>query len=114
MSEQVGALRPCGYRVLVEPESGEKTTEGGIVIPQKERIEQETGVLAAVGPLAWKDHGSGEPWAEPGDRIIYAKYGGRMVTDPDTGREYRLLNDEDISLVIKSDKSVTDESYFPE
>lgn len=114
MNDQVGALKPCGYRVLIEPESGEKTTESGIVIPQKERIEQETGTLAAVGPLAWRDHGSGEAWAEIGDRVIYAKYGGRMVTDPDTAKEYRLLNDEDISLIIKSDKSTNNESYFPE
>lgn len=105
------SIKPTGYRVLIEPESGEKTTESGIVIPQRERIEQETGTIVAIGPLAWNDHGSGQNWAEVGDRVLYAKYGGKMVKDPDTAIEYRIVNDEDVVAIINSEKSVSQEDY---
>lgn len=93
-------IEPCGYRVLVEPDSGEKVSEGGIVIPETSRMEQDVGTLVAVGPLAWSDQGDGTPWAEIGDRVMFAKYGGKFVTDPETHREYKILNDEDINAVI--------------
>jgi chaperonin GroES len=105
------SIIPVGYRVLIEPESGEKTTESGIVIPQRERIEQETGTIVSVGPLAWQDHADGTHWANEGDRVVYAKYGGKMVKDPDTGIDYRLVNDEDVLCVVNSEKAVSQEDY---
>lgn len=112
MTESVGSIRACGYRVIIEPEDEEKKSRGGIIIPEKERAEQEVGKLVAVGPLAWSDQGDGTPWAEVGDRVLYSKYGGKMVDDPDTGIRYRMLNDEDIVAVINSGGSVSDENYF--
>lgn len=94
-------IEPAGYRVLVEPDGGEKTTDSGIVIPETSRMEQDTGTLVAKGDLAWADH-PGRDWAAIGDRVMFAKYGGKFVTDPATHKEYKLMNDEDISCVIKS------------
>lgn len=104
------SLEPCGYRVIVEPDSGERESEGGIVlVDTKGRMEQDFGTLVAVGPLAWTDHGDGKPWAKVGDRVGYAKYGGKMIGDPDTGRQYRILSDEDINVVVN--KTMFDEDY---
>lgn len=96
------SIEPCGYRIIVEPDSGERQSEGGIVIPETSRMEQDTGTLVAVGPLAWRDHGDGTPWAQVGDRVMFAKYGGKFVTDPETHKEYKVLNDEDLNAVIRN------------
>ena len=104
-------IEPVGYRVLIEPESGEKKTDSGLIIPPRERIEQEIGTIVAIGPLAWADHANGENWAEVGDRVLYAKYGGKMVTDPETGVDYRCVNDEDIVCRIHSKSNVSSEDY---
>jgi len=111
MSDTIGAVRACGYRIIIDPESQETTTESGIVIPARERAEQEAGEIVAVGPLAWKDYGDGTPWAKVGDRVLYSKYGGKMVTDPDTKKMYKVANDEDIICVISSDKPIDQEHY---
>ena len=112
MTDSVGSIRACGYRVVVEPENNEKTSRGGIIIPEKERAEQEVGKLVAAGPLAWTDQGDGTPWAEVGDRVLYSKYGGKMVHDPGSGVRYRVLNDEDIVAVIHSEGDVSNENYW--
>lgn len=111
MVDTVGALRACGYRIIVNPESQEKTTDSGIVLPARERAEQETGTIVAIGPLAWKDYGDGTPWAKVGDRVLYSKYGGKMVHDPDTKKAYRVCNDEDIIAVIYSQGDISPENY---
>lgn len=97
------SIKPVGYRVLIEPDSGERVSSGGIVIAESSRMEQDTGTVVAVGPLAWSDEGDGEPWAKVGDHVMFAKYGGKFVTDPETAREYKILNDQDINCVINSD-----------
>jgi co-chaperonin GroES (HSP10) len=66
-----------------------------------------SGTLAAIGPQAWKAFGpnfTGEPWANVGDRVYFAQYSGKIVKDPDTGEEYKLMNDEDITAVVAAGK----------
>lgn len=102
------SIEPVGFNVLVEPDSGERVSEGGIVLPGTSRMEQDTGVLVAVGPLAWSDF-EGPPWAEVGDRVMFARYGGKFVTDPETGREYKLMNDKDLNAILHSDAVMSDD-----
>lgn len=111
MNDKVGAIKACGYRIVVQPEDDEKKTEGGIIIPSKERAEQEIGKLVAVGDLAWSDHGDGTPWAKVGDRVLYSKYGGKIIDDPGSGIRYRILNDEDVYCVIESDSEIGQSDY---
>ena len=92
---------PLGFHVLVKPDPvKEKMKSGLIEIPDeilhKERIAIDTGTLVGIGACAWKDLGEGTPWANVGDRVIYAKYGGKFVKDPNTEEELVLLNDKDI------------------
>ena len=120
-----------GNRVVVKPDDVEKKTDGGIVIPDTVadgyQDAQSTGVLIAVGPDAWQHTtkktyrlidgtmrlvglektGYSEPFADVGDRVAFAKFGGLKVVGED-GNEYRLLNDEDITARISDGVSFTD------
>jgi len=98
-------LEPTGHHVLVEVDSVEECTESGIILAketlQADKAATSTGTLYKVGMNAWKAFDDGHPWAEEGNRVVFAKYAGSTVTDPDTGIEYRLLNDADIICKIK-------------
>lgn len=90
---------PAGHRVLVLPEEVKEKTDGGIYLPQQAKDREQAamivGTLIAVGPQAWDGFGDGKPWADVGDVVIFAKYGGAVVKGTD-GKDYRILNDEDI------------------
>ena len=96
---------PARHRVLVRPERVEEKTRGGLYVPEHTRERQQAasirGELVAAGPNAWKAFDDGRPWADVGDTVIFAKYGGFEVEDEETKTEYRLLNDEDIIAKIE-------------
>ena len=124
-------INPSGNRVVVKPDDVERKTEGGIIIPDaqadKHMHAQSTGTLVSVGPDAWShttkmtyrlidgDYklvekvvtGYSEPFANPGDRVAFAKYGGLQVEGAD-GELYRILNDEDITARVSDEVSFTD------
>ena len=64
------------------------------------------GTIVALGPYCWMmpDFGYGtpdwKPWAKVGDKVMFSKYGGRIIKAP-SGDEYYLCNDDDIQLVIE-------------
>lgn len=112
---------PVGHRVLVKPKEIETQTEGGIYIVTDEKLEkaaQQRGVLVAAGPQAWKafrelyegKEVNGNPWAKPGDTVIYSKYAGKFLKDEYTEEEFVLLNDEDIvALEVEGDNLKVEE-----
>lgn len=99
-------IKAIGYRVLIKADPVETTTESGIILAideKRERVAQEYGEVIDIGPLAWKEinkNYSDEPWCKVGDRVVFSKYGGKLVIDPDTAQEYVILNDEDILAVV--------------
>lgn len=105
MSNTVGALTPCGHRVLVLPDEIELTSSGGIILvkdEQAERTQMTIGTLAAVGLTAWSEFDDGHKWGKAGDKVLYSKYGGKFITDPSTEIQYVILNDIDILCIIDS------------
>lgn len=97
---------PCGHRILVKPERVEDTDpaykaakELGFKFVEsnlkQEQAAIDKGTVIAIGPTAFKDFG-GIAWCKVGDRIAFAKYGGKFV-DP----ENLILNDEDVVCVLK-------------
>ena len=96
---------PAGHRVLVKVEETEKVTAGGIIIADTiaDRNTEANifGELVAIGDTAWQAFDRGEPWAEVGDRVAFAKYGGYIIEDPNTKEKFRILNDEDITAIIR-------------
>lgn len=98
-------IQPAGHRVLVKVQEVEKKTTGGLIIPDSIADKQTEanifGQIVSVGPTAWKAFDDGDAWAAVGDTVAFAKYGGFVIEDPDTKEKYRLLNDEDITAIIK-------------
>ena len=90
---------PAGHRVLVKPDIPPEKI-GQVIVPNWVRdnksFEIVEGELVKIGPTAWRAFDDGKPWAEVGDRVMFAKYGGSIIEDPKTGTKYRVLNDEDI------------------
>lgn len=105
---------PAGHRVIVRPDPVEEVSEGGIVVMMPSDVAQEQagqvqGTLVAVGPNAWKAFDDGHPWAQVGDKVVYSKYAGRYMKDPDVDtsdpherdNKIVILNDEDILATVE-------------
>ena len=117
-------IHPKGDRVLIRPIDIETVTEGGIVIPDTvgdlHAMAQSIGIFIEAGPDAWIEYverdgegrivkilGFKEPFARPGDRVAFAKYGGLQVEGKD-GKTYRLMNDRDVTAVVDEGVDFTD------
>lgn len=93
---------PLLHRVLVKPDKVEEVSKGGIILSvdtKREQAAAEKGTVISIGPTAFKDYGGDENTLKPGDRVAYAKYAGKTIKEEDI--EYILLNDEDITAIIK-------------
>lgn len=103
-------IEPTGFRVLLRPDPVEDKTESGIIVntPSQQKMEkagQIFGTVVKIGPQAFEAFGDGHAWVEEGDRVIFAKYAGRFVHDPDDpDTEYVICNDEDIIGKIKEEE----------
>lgn len=100
-------INPTGHHVLVEVDEVEEKTEGGIYKPEvtREREQNQTivGTVLKVAQNAWVDElGQYSPWAEVGDRVLFAKYGGLPIAEEisDHDKMVRLLLDTDILAVL--------------
>ncbi len=97
-------IAPAGHRVLIKPEKIEEITKGGIVIPQdaqdQEQFAVENGEVIEIGKEAWSLDTHKGKWAKVGDKIAFARYGGKVMEGKD-GEHYRLMNDEDILAVLE-------------
>jgi chaperonin GroES len=105
MSKHPSGILPTEFKVLIEPETVEEKTKGGIILPdetkERDQFAQMKGTLVAVSPLAftYADWASEDDKPKPGDKVLFAKYAGAKVTGMD-GREYRLANDKDVAAVL--------------
>lgn len=108
-------IKPVGYKILVKPDPIETETDSGIVLVVDEKLEragQMRGTLVAIGSQAWQafrhvdDQGkfrNGKPWATVGDRVVYSRYAGKILEDPENEEDYVILNDEDLVAVISGE-----------
>ncbi len=107
-------LEALGNRVIIKPDSIEEVTSGGIVIAQTETYLREekaatsTGTIVDFGEAAWLDPiMGGTPWVDVGDRVVYARYAGKFVTDPDDNEEYVVINDDAIQARVIESKEIS-------
>lgn len=109
----MNVIEPCGHRVLIKPESLEdvdpdlrRAKAAGIdvsaIVGNKREQEAVTyGTVLKVGPTAWSHESlGGKPWAQVGDRVIFAKFSGKLITLPDQTK-FLIMNDEDVVAVLK-------------
>lgn len=106
-------IKPILHRILVKPDVLEEVDElfrrakaAGLAFDFTEREREQaaidTGVVLDFGPTAFKDFGATNP-LQIGDRVVYAKYGGKAIVDPTTKTKYVALNDEDIIAIITTE-----------
>lgn len=101
-------LKAVGYRLLLQMDKIEEVSKGGIVIARhdggiRDQAGVEIGVVLDIGPEAYKDTGSGEPWVKIGDKIQVVRYSGVNVEHVyrETGIMYRWVNDRDVLGIIE-------------
>ncbi len=95
----MATLHPLNDRLVVKAVSPESKTAGGIYLPDSAQEKPQEAEVVAVGPGKVLENGKVVPLeVKPGDRVIYAKYGG---TEIKLGAdEYVILRQDDV-LAIK-------------
>lgn len=114
------AIKVILHRILVERDVPEDTDaiktkkalhSAGLAIPAtvqeeldkkalRENASMDKGVVLDIGETAFRDYMVECP-ISVGDYIVYAKFGGKDVTDPETGEVKVVINDEDVVAILK-------------
>ena len=94
-------IRPLHDRVLVKRiEPGDKTSVGGIIIPDTAKEKPQEGEVMAVGSGKMLENGKVQPMnVKVGDRILFGKYSGTDVKIDD--EEYLIMREDDILGVLE-------------
>ena len=91
-------LKPLGDRLIVRAIEAEETTASGIVLPDTAKEKPQKGKVLAVGEGKLnEDTGKRTPLdVAEGDEVLYSKYGGTEIKDPDTGEDLLVLRESDV------------------
>ena len=93
-------LRPLHDRVIVKRMEEERTSPGGIVIPDSATEKPIRGEITAVGPGKSLDDGSVRAVdVKVGDEVLFGKYSGTEVKID--GEDLLVLREEDIMAVVE-------------
>ena len=93
-------MRPLHDRVIVKREEEERTTAGGIVIPDTAAEKPIRGKVVAVGKGKILENGDVRPLdLKKGDKVLFGKYSGTEVKVD--GEDLLVMREEDIMAVIE-------------
>ncbi|TCT23843.1 co-chaperone GroES [Thiobaca trueperi] len=93
-------IRPLHDRVVVRRMEEERTTAGGIVIPDSATEKPIQGEIIAVGKGKILENGDVRPLdVKVGDRVLFGKYSGTEVKID--GKEFLVMREEDIMGVVE-------------
>ena len=93
-------IRPLHDRVIVKRMEEERTSPGGIVIPDTATEKPIRGEVTAVGPGKILDDGSVRALdVKIGDEVLFGKYSGTEVKVD--GDDLLVLREEDIMAVVE-------------
>ena len=94
-------LRPLHDRVIVRRKEEERTSPGGIVIPDTATEKPVRGEILAAGNGKLLENGDVRPLdVKVGDQILFGKYSGTEVKVE--GEELLVMREDDIMAVIES------------
>ena len=93
-------IRPLHDRVIVRRVEDERTSPGGIVIPDTATEKPMQGEILAVGNGKIQENGDVRPLdLKVGDKVLFGKYSGTEVKVE--GEEVLVMREEDIMGVIE-------------
>ena len=94
------SLRPLHDRVIVRRMEEERTSAGGIVIPDSATEKPSKGEIIAVGNGIILDNGETRALdVKAGDKVLFGKYSGTEVKVD--GEELLVMKEEDIMAIIE-------------
>lgn len=106
------SIEVIGFRILVKPDNimeskKYKTDIPGFVVAgqEKEREQQavDKGVVVQLGAAAFDDYKFENPLTV-GDHIVFAKFAGKEVVDPETDEKFVVILDEDVVAIMRGAK----------
>ncbi|HWL62684.1 MAG TPA: co-chaperone GroES [Steroidobacteraceae bacterium] len=93
-------IRPLHDRIIVKRLEEERTSAGGIIIPDTATEKPIQGKVVAVGNGKILDDGSVRKLdVKVGDKVLFGKYGGTEVKVD--GEELLVMREEDVMAVIE-------------
>jgi chaperonin GroES len=93
-------LRPLHDRVIVKRTEEERTSPGGIVIPDTAAEKPIRGEVIAAGNGKIQDNGELRPLdVKVGDKVLFGKYSGTEVKVD--GEEFLVMREDDIMAIIE-------------
>jgi chaperonin GroES len=93
-------IRPLHDRVIIKRLEEERTTPGGIVIPDSATEKPVKGKVIAVGKGKILENGEVRPLdVKVGDHILFGKYSGTEVKVE--GEDLLVMREEDVMAVIE-------------
>ncbi len=93
-------IRPLHDRVVIRRMEEERTSAGGIVIPESAAEKPIRGEVISLGPGKVLDDGETRPIdLKVGDKVLFGKYSGNEVKID--GEEYLIMREDDIMGVIE-------------
>ncbi|MGD8408269.1 MAG: co-chaperone GroES [Thiohalophilus sp.] len=94
-------IRPLHDRVIVRRMEEERTTAGGIVIPDSATEKPSQGEVIAVGNGRIMENGEVRALdVKAGDKVLFGKYAGNEVKID--GEELLVMREEDIMGVVEA------------
>ena len=92
-------IRPLHDRVIIRRMEEEKTSPGGIVIPDSATEKPIKGEVVAVGKGKILENGDVRPLdVKVGDTILFGKYSGTEVSVD--GEELLVMREDDITAIV--------------
>ena len=93
-------IRPLHDRVIVKRLEEERTSAGGIIIPDSATEKPIQGKVVAVGKGKILENGDVRPLdLKVGDKVLFGKYGGTEVKVD--GEDLLVMREEDVMAVIE-------------
>ena len=94
-------LRPLHDRIVVKRMEEERTSPGGIVIPDSATEKPSKGEVVAIGNGKKNDNGDVTPVdVKVGDTILFGKYSGTEVKVD--GDDLLVMREDDVMAVIEA------------
>ena len=94
-------IRPLHDRVVIRRMEEERTSAGGIVIPDSATEKPAQGEIVAVGNGKILENGDIRPLdVKVGDKVLFGKYGGTEVKV--AGEDLLVMREDDITAVIEA------------